>query len=49
LVDGIVKDGLWDVYNKCLMGDCADMIAEEMNITRKEQVVSRFIHASFVG
>jgi len=36
--DGIVKDGLLDVYNNFLMGNCAEIIASEMNLTREEQV-----------
>jgi acetyl-CoA C-acetyltransferase len=39
LVDGIIKDGLWDVYNKFLMGDAAELLADEMKITREEQVI----------
>jgi acetyl-CoA C-acetyltransferase len=37
LTDGMVKDGLTDVYNKVHMGSCADECAKEYNITRKEQ------------
>lgn len=36
-VDGLVKDGLTDVYNKVHMGVCADKCATEHNITREEQ------------
>jgi len=36
-VDGMVKDGLTDVYNKVHMGVCADKCATEHNITREEQ------------
>ena len=35
--DGIVKDGLWDVYNKYLMGNAGDLCARECNISREEQ------------
>ena len=35
--DGLIKDGLWDVYNQILMGVCADKTAEKHNISRKEQ------------
>ena len=38
LLDGIVKDGLTDAFKNILMGDAAEMMAEEMNITREEQV-----------
>ena len=37
LVDGMVKDGLTDVYNKVHMGTCADECAKEYNISREEQ------------
>lgn len=37
LVDGLLKDGLWEVYNDFPMGNCADNTAKEMNISREEQ------------
>ncbi|KAJ3328264.1 erg10, acetyl-CoA C-acetyltransferase, partial [Blyttiomyces sp. JEL0837] len=37
IVDGIVKDGLFDVYNETLMGNCAEVCAKEHGITRAEQ------------
>ncbi|XP_073832085.1 acetyl-CoA acetyltransferase 1 [Musca autumnalis] len=37
LIDGIVFDGLWDVYNKFHMGNCAENTAKKMGITRQEQ------------
>lgn len=37
LIDGIVFDGLTDVYNKIHMGNCAENTAKKFNITRKEQ------------
>lgn len=37
LVDGLLNDGLWEVYNKFPMGNCADNTAKEMNITREQQ------------
>jgi len=37
LVDGLVKDGLWDVYNDKHMGSCAELCATEYKITREEQ------------
>jgi len=37
LIDGLLNDGLWEVYNKFPMGNCADNTAKEMNITREEQ------------
>ena len=37
LIDGLVKDGLTDVYNKVHMGNCAEICAKEMHISREEQ------------
>jgi len=37
LTDGLVKDGLWDVYNDFHMGSAADLCAVEHGITREEQ------------
>ncbi len=37
LVDGLQKDGLWEVYNNFAMGNCADHTAKEKNISREEQ------------
>ncbi|KAF9210856.1 erg10, acetyl-CoA C-acetyltransferase [Podila verticillata] len=37
LTDGIIKDGLWDVYNQFHMGNCAENTAAKMNITREQQ------------
>jgi acetyl-CoA C-acetyltransferase len=37
LVDGMIKDGLWDVYNDYHMGNAADMTAREKNISRETQ------------
>ncbi len=37
LVDGLEKDGLYEVYNQFAMGNCADHTAKEMNISREEQ------------
>lgn len=39
LVDGMLKDGLWDVYNDCSMGTCAELCAEQHSITRENQVL----------
>lgn len=35
--DGILKDGLWDVYNNYAMGNAAELCAKECNISREEQ------------
>jgi len=37
LVDGLVKDGLFEAYHKFPMGNCADNTAKEMKISREEQ------------
>lgn len=37
MLDGMVKDGLTDVYNQVHMGVCADKCATENNITRADQ------------
>jgi len=37
LTDGLVRDGLFEVYYKFPMGNCADHTAKEMNISREEQ------------
>lgn len=37
LTDGIVFDGLTDVYNKFHMGNCAENTAKRMKITRQDQ------------
>ncbi|MDE3062855.1 MAG: acetyl-CoA C-acetyltransferase [Acidobacteriota bacterium] len=37
LVDVMVNDGLWDVYNNFHMGAAAEMVAEKYGITRQEQ------------
>jgi acetyl-CoA C-acetyltransferase len=36
-VDGILKDGLWDVYNDYHMGNAAELCARECSIGREEQ------------
>jgi acetyl-CoA C-acetyltransferase len=35
--DGLIADGLWDVYNQIHMGNCAEKTARDHNISRKEQ------------
>ncbi|WP_113652975.1 acetyl-CoA C-acyltransferase [Pedobacter namyangjuensis] len=37
ITDGLVKDGLWDVYNDYHMGSAAELCASECNISREEQ------------
>ncbi len=36
IVDSMIKDGLWDVYNNFHMGYAAELIAERYRISRKE-------------
>ncbi|XP_038059007.1 acetyl-CoA acetyltransferase, mitochondrial-like [Patiria miniata] len=35
--DAIVKDGLWDVYNKIHMGNCGEDTAKKLDISKAEQ------------
>ena len=37
IVDSMIKDGLWDVYNEFHMGSCAELCAREYSLSRKEQ------------
>ncbi|MCB0722200.1 MAG: acetyl-CoA C-acetyltransferase [Ignavibacteriae bacterium] len=37
IIDGMINDGLWDVYNDYHMGSAAELCAREMNITREDQ------------
>lgn len=37
VVDGLIKDGLWDVYNDYHMGSAAELCATDCNITREDQ------------
>jgi len=37
MIDGLVKDGLTDVYNKVHMGVCAERCANEKDFSREEQ------------
>lgn len=37
VIDGIVKDGLWDAYNDFHMGMCAEACASEYGLTREAQ------------
>ncbi|CAO4364841.1 unnamed protein product [Caenorhabditis nigoni] len=37
VIDGIVKDGLTDAYDKIHMGNCGEKTSKEMGITRKDQ------------
>jgi acetyl-CoA C-acetyltransferase len=37
LIDGLIKDGLWDVYNDFHMGNAAEICAKDKHITREQQ------------
>ncbi|KAL2700468.1 hypothetical protein AAEP93_008991 [Penicillium crustosum] len=37
LEDGLIKDGLWDVYNKFHMGICAEQTAKNYDVSREDQ------------
>ena len=37
LVDAMIQDGLWDVYNNFHMGTAAEMVVEKYGISREEQ------------
>ncbi len=37
LIDGLMHDGLWEIYNGFPMGNCADHTAKEKNISREDQ------------
>jgi len=37
LIDSMIRDGLWDVYNKVHMGTCGDRCAEKFSFTRQQQ------------
>lgn len=37
LEDGLIKDGLWDVYNKFHMGICAEQTAKKYQVSREDQ------------
>jgi acetyl-CoA C-acetyltransferase len=37
ITDGLVKDGLWDVYSDFHMGNAGELCARENNISREEQ------------
>jgi acetyl-CoA C-acetyltransferase len=36
IIDSMVKDGLWDVYNNIHMGNCAEACAKDFQFTREE-------------
>jgi len=36
IIDSLVKDGLWDVYNNIHMGNCAEVCAKDFQFKREE-------------
>src|SRR6266436_7075125 len=45
VIDAMIRDGLWDVYNNLHMGICGDRCAEKYGFTREQQ--DEFAVASF--
>jgi len=45
VLDSMIKDGLWDVYNDKHMGNCAELCASEKNYSREDQ--DAFAKASY--
>ena len=48
ILDAMITDGLWDVYNQKHMGTCGDLCAHERGLSRQEQddfAVSSFVRA----
>ncbi len=37
LIDGMIKDGLWEVYNNYHMGNAAELCVKKFNFSREEQ------------
>ncbi|MFQ5881562.1 MAG: thiolase family protein [Candidatus Methylomirabilales bacterium] len=37
LIDSMIRDGLWEVFNDCHVGVCAETCAEQYQISREEQ------------
>eukprot|EP00128_Syssomonas_multiformis_P013776 Colp12_sorted_trinity150504_noHs@24281 len=37
VVDGLINDGLWDIYNNQHMGNCGEACASKYGITREDQ------------
>src|SRR5690606_35678997 len=37
IIDGIIKDGLWDVYKDYHMGNAAELCSRECSISREDQ------------
>ena len=37
MIDSMIHDGLWDVYNNMHMGNCAEMLSSKRNFSREAQ------------
>ena len=37
IIDSMIHDGLWDVYNNTHMGNCAEMLSSDRNYSRESQ------------
>ena len=37
VVDGLINDGLWDIYNNQHMGNCGEVCATKYNLSRSDQ------------
>lgn len=37
LIDGLIKDGIWDIYNNCHMAAAAEKVAARLEISREDQ------------
>lgn len=49
LVDGLLKDGLWDPHGDCHMGDCAERCAAQHGISRQAQGRQRVLMGLICG
>ncbi len=46
LIDSMINDGLWDVYNDKHMGSCGEMCAEKYSFSRENQ--DKFAEKSYI-
>lgn len=37
VVDGLITDGLWDIYNNQHMGNCGEVCSKKYSISRADQ------------
>ena len=45
MIDALINDGLWDVYNNCHMGECAEALVSKNSYTR--EALDEFAAESF--